>query len=204
MSHMTKAQVLEPLARLRTDQVVVSTMGAVRPWGLLSKSDLDFASADSAMGHAADLALGVALAQPDRQVICLNGDGSMLMTLGTLVTIVDAGAENLVLFVFENGTYEITGNQRVPGAGTVDFAAMAAAAGFARVFRFDEAAEYEQALPDVLAGEGPVFVSLAMEEGAEGPITRTPAEPSAYLQVSLADSARRVRAALVVEQASED
>ena len=197
MSRMTKAQVLEPLARLRTDQVVVSTMGAVRPWGLLSESDLDFASADSAMGHAADLALGVALARPDRQVICLNGDGSMLMTLGTLVTIVDSGADNLVLFVFENGTYEITGNQRVPGAGTVDFAAMATAAGFERVFRFDEAAAYERALPDVLTGLGPVFVLLVMEEGTEGPISRTPEEASAYLHVSLAESARRVRAALM-------
>lgn len=204
MSRLTKTQVLEPLARLRTDEVVVTTMGAVRPWGLISASELDFASADSAMGHAADLALGVALARPDRRVICLNGDGSMLMTLGTLVTIVDCGAENLVLFVFENGTYEITGNQRVPGAGTVDLAAMAAAAGFERVFRFDEASAYEKTLPDVLAGKGPVFVLLMMEEGAEGPISRTPGEPAAYLQVSLAESARRVRAALMGVPAPED
>lgn len=204
MTRLTKAQALEPLARLRTDQVVVSTMGAVRPWGLLSASDLDFASADSAMGHAADLALGVALARPDRQVICLNGDGSMLMTLGTLVTIVDAGAENLVLFVFENGTYEITGGQRVPGAGMVDLAAMAAAAGFQRVYRFDDAEAYEEALPGILAGEGPVFVLLAMEEGSEGPISRTPDEPSAYLQVSLAESARRVRTALIDGRVRDD
>jgi len=54
--------------------------------GKRSHVDLDFASADSAMGHTADLALGIALARPERKVICLNGDGSMLMTLGTLVT----------------------------------------------------------------------------------------------------------------------
>ena len=54
---MTVAQLLEPLARHRTNEVVVTTMSVVRPWGTLSRSDLDFASADSAMGHAADLAL---------------------------------------------------------------------------------------------------------------------------------------------------
>ena len=204
MTRLTKAQVLEPLARLRTDQVVVTTMGAVRPWGLLSASDLDFASADSAMGHAADLALGVALAQPQRQVICLNGDGSMLMTLGTLVTIADSGSDNLVLFVLENGTYEITGGQRVPGTGAVNLAAMAAAAGFDRVYRFDDPVEYEETLPQILESAGTVFVSLLMEQGSEGPISRTPEEPAAYLQVSLAESARRVRAALSGERTSED
>ena len=54
-ARLTVAQVLEPLARHRTDEVVVTTMSVVRPWGSLSSSELDFASADSAMGHAADL-----------------------------------------------------------------------------------------------------------------------------------------------------
>ncbi|MGD8322679.1 MAG: thiamine pyrophosphate-dependent enzyme, partial [Gemmatimonadota bacterium] len=125
---LTRAELLEPLAELRTDEVVVTTMSVTRPWGRLSDSDLDFASADSAMGHAADLALGVALARPDRRVICLNGDGSMLMTLGTLATAAGSGAANYVLVVAENGTYEITGNQPIPGAGCIDFSAMAKAA----------------------------------------------------------------------------
>ena len=105
---LTKAQFLAPLAMLRGDAVVVTTMGVVRPWGGYSHSELDYASADSAMGHAADLALGIALARPERKVICLNGDGSMLMTLGTLATITGAGAGNLVLIVVQNGTYGIT------------------------------------------------------------------------------------------------
>ena len=142
---LTKAHVLEPLARLRTDEVVVATMSVVRPWAQVSDSDLDFASADSAMGHAADLALGIAMAQPHRRVLCLNGDGSMLMSLGTLVTIIASGVKNLLLFVIDNGLYEITGNQPTPGA--VDFVAMAQAAGFRRTYRFDEADAYEAALP---------------------------------------------------------
>ena len=131
---LTRAQVLDPLVRHRTDEIVVTTMGATRPWGRISNSDLDFASADSAMGHAADLALGIALAQPERTVVCLNGDGSMLMTLGTLATVVGSGATNYLLFVMDNGVFEITGHQSVAGSGQIDYAAMAEAAGFQRVF----------------------------------------------------------------------
>ena len=120
------------------NEVVVTTMSVTRAWGRLSDHDLDFASTDSAMGHAADLALGIALARPKRTVICLNGDGSMLMTLGTLATVVGAGASNLVLIVVDNGSYEITGSQAVPAAGLIDYAAMAEAAnagGFSDIIR---------------------------------------------------------------------
>jgi len=192
---LTQANVLEPLARLRTDEVVVATMSVVRPWAQLSESDLDFASADSAMGHAADLALGIAMAQPHRTVLCLNGDGSMLMSLGTLVTIIASGVRNLILFVIDNGTYEITGNQPTPGA--VDFVAMAQAAGFRRAYRFDEADAYEAALPDLLRGDGPVFVCLHVEPGHEGPISRSNREQARYLKTSLADWSRTLRAALL-------
>jgi len=193
---MARDDVLRPLRRLRGGAVVVTTMGTVRPWGRLSDDPLDFASADSAMGHAADLALGLALAQPSRRVVCLNGDGSMLMSLGTLVTVVATGATNLVLFVLENGTYELTGNQPVPGAGRVDFAGLARAAGFTRVHDFTDAAALESALPAILAGPGPVFVSVKVAPGQEGPLGRGPGQDIAYLRPSLAESARLLRRAL--------
>jgi len=193
---MSRGEALGPLARRRADAVVVTTMGAVRPWGRLSDHPLDFASADSAMGHAADFALGLALAQPSRRVICVNGDGSMLMTLGTLVTIVASGATNLALFVLANGTYELTGNQAIPGAGRVDFGGLARAAGFARAYSFEDAATYEAALPAVLEGPGPVLVTVAVAPGGEGPLARGPGEAVAYLRPSLAESARRLRGAL--------
>jgi thiamine pyrophosphate-dependent acetolactate synthase large subunit-like protein len=197
---MTRDEALRPLARQRGQAVVVTTMGTVRPWARLSGHPLDFASADSAMGHAADFALGVALAQPQRKVICLNGDGSMLMSLGTLVTIVASGAANLVLFVLENDTYELTGNQAIPGAGRVDFPAMARAAGFPRVHAFEAAGSYESALPSVLEGPGPIFVAVKVDPGAEGPLGRGPDEAAAYLRPSLAESARLLRRALTGPQ----
>jgi len=193
---MTTAELLEPLAKRRTDEVVVTTMSTVRPWGHLSDHDLDFASADSAMGHAADLALGIALARPDRKVICLNGDGSMLMTLGTLATIVGSGAENLILFVVDNGSFEITGNQPTAGAGYTDFAAFARAAGFGQVYYFDQGGEYASALDGVLNAKGPVFVHVRVRSGSEGPISRSAEEEARYLKTSLADWSRGFRSAL--------
>lgn len=197
VSRLTKKELLEPLARLRTDEVVITSMGVVRPWGRLSAHDLDFASADSAMGHTADLALGLALAQPPRRVVCLNGDGSMLMSLGTLATIVETGARNLVLFVVVNGTYEITGNQAVPGAASVDFAELARAVGFPRVHRFDDARRYEAALEEILKEPGPTFVSVAVAPEHEGPISRSGFETAPYLQSSLHEWSRRFKRSLL-------
>lgn len=193
---LTKDELLLPLAECRTNEVVVTCMSVTRPWGRISNHDLDFASADSAMGHTADLALGIALAHPQRRVICLNGDGSMLMTLGTLVTIVESGAKNLVLFVLENGTYEITGNQPIPGVKDIDFSGMARAAGFPRVYDLSQAEDFKSVLPGILSKEGPIFVGVRMERGSEGPISRSAKEEARYLQSSLADWSREFRTAI--------
>jgi len=194
---LSKEQVMAPLATARTTEIVVTTMGAVRPWGRVSSHPLDFASVDSAMGHAADFALGVALARPERRVICLNGDGSMLMSLGTLATIGQAGAPNLILIVMQNGSYEITGSQPVPGGTRLDFAAMAAACGIARAHHFDDPARYAESIPRLLDGNGPVFLSLLVEPGTEGPMRRGKSEGLRYLEPPIAASARAIRQALL-------
>jgi sulfopyruvate decarboxylase subunit beta len=197
---LTKDELLKPLASLRQQAVVVTTMGVVRPWGDYSTSELDFASADAAMGHAADLALGIALAQPQRKVICLNGDGSMLMTLGTLVTAAQAAATNFILFVVQNETYEVTGNQAVPGAGFVDFVAIARGAGIPQTYAFDQAEEYGRQLPKILSSEGPTLVVVRVEPGHEGPLSRGEREPARYLRCSLAESAHQLRQVLSADK----
>lgn len=193
---LTQAEFLQPLAARRTDQVVVSTMSLVRAWGRLSKHELDFAFADSAMGHAQSLALGIALAQPQRRVLCLNGDGSMLMSLGSLVTIAQCRARNLVLFVAQNNTYEVTGNQNIPGAGAVDFHEIARACGFPHTFQFSDAREYDAQLDNLLHLQGPVFVSVRLEPGTELPPNRKQTEDTPYLRGSIADAVHRLKAAL--------
>jgi thiamine pyrophosphate-dependent acetolactate synthase large subunit-like protein len=120
----------------------------------------------------------------------------MLMTLGTLATTVAAQAANLTLLVVENGTFEITGHQLVPAAGRLDFAAMARAAGFPRVFRYEEAEVYAHDVPDLLRTPGPTFASVLVERSAEGPISRSATEEARYLRTSLAAWSRSLRDAL--------
>jgi hypothetical protein len=100
------------------------------------------------------------------------------------------------LFVVENGTYEVTGNQPIPGRGRVDFAAMARAAGFARAERFDDPTAYARELPGLLDAAGPTCVVVAVAAGNEGPLARGDGQPEPYLRVSLAESARLLRSQL--------
>jgi thiamine pyrophosphate-dependent acetolactate synthase large subunit-like protein len=112
------------------------------------------------MGGAPALGLGLAMARPDVRVIILNGDGCMLMNLGTLVTIGEQSPPNLMLVVLNNGLYAVTGGQATPGAGKVDFAAMAVAAEWRSAHTFAEVEAWEASLPASLTDTGPVFVEL--------------------------------------------
>src|SRR5256714_12752287 len=107
------------------------------------------------MGSASTIALGLALAQPARRVVVVDGDGSLLMQLGSLVTIAGAAPANLFHFVFENGVYETSGSQPLPGEGRFDLTAMARAAGYAHVVAYSDAAAFGTALPTLLRERGP-------------------------------------------------
>jgi thiamine pyrophosphate-dependent acetolactate synthase large subunit-like protein len=191
-----KEECLKVLAKYRTDEVVITTMSTPTLWGKISDHELDYASINTAMGHAADFALGIALARPDKKIIVLNGDGSMLMSLGTLVTITNTSVKNLILFVTENDTYEVTGNQPIPGAGRISFATMAKGAGFQRVYDFDELDEFERELPKILKEEGPIFATLRLKKASEPVSVRRPDNPVKYLARTLAQETHRLKAAL--------
>lgn len=160
-SRMPLADALRVLADLRRDEIVVATMGSAREWPRLSQHPLDFQYLPSAMGHAPALGLGMALAQPEREVWVLNGDGCMLMSLGSLVTIAAGGASNLTLIVLENSLYEVTGGQATAAsAAQVDFAGLARAAGLHCAHAFDTLESWRQAAAGVLAQPGPRFIVL--------------------------------------------
>ena len=146
---------------LRREQIVVTTMGSAREWPRLSPSPLDFHYVPSAMGHAPMVALGLALAQPQREVICFSGDGGMLMGLGCLTTIVAARVKNLTVIVLDNGLYEVTGGQATVGAACgVDFAGVARAAGFGNVAALDDLPTWRARAEGILAAAGPRFIAL--------------------------------------------
>jgi thiamine pyrophosphate-dependent acetolactate synthase large subunit-like protein len=166
---MQRAELLKVLSEARTDEIVVTTMSAVKEWSKLSSSPLDFHVA-GAMGYASSLGLGLALAQPRRKVIVLDGDGSLLMNLGTLVTIAGQNPPNLIHFVLENELYEVPGGLPLPGAGKYNLAALARAAGIRRVYEFDQLAELREHLGALLEQPGPTFASLKVARGPSEPL----------------------------------
>jgi thiamine pyrophosphate-dependent acetolactate synthase large subunit-like protein len=174
---MKPEDALAVLARRRRDCVVITTMTAVGLWPSLSDTPLDFAYMPSAMGHGPSLALGLALACPGRGVIAINGDGSMLMSLGSLVTLA-AHPADVYLVVMDNSLYEVTGGQKTAGSGRADFAALARAAGVARVYTFATLPEWERGAAEALSGAGPVVIHLAVE-GRFGQKTPRPPRPMA-------------------------
>jgi thiamine pyrophosphate-dependent acetolactate synthase large subunit-like protein len=158
---MPLAAALETLRDVRRNEIVVTTMGSAREWPKLSQHPLDFQYLPSAMGHAPMLGLGLALAQPAREVVAFNGDGGMLMSLGCLVTVVASGAKNLTIVLLDNGLYEVTGGQRTAGvAARCDFVAVARAAGFATVERYEALDAWQAAARTLFERPGPRFVQL--------------------------------------------
>jgi thiamine pyrophosphate-dependent acetolactate synthase large subunit-like protein len=115
------------------------------------------------MGGASTIGLGIALAQPARRVIVVDGDGSLLMQLGSLVTIAGAAPPNFFHFVFENGVYETSGSQPLPAAGRFDLVEMARAAGYPTAARYEDTAAFSADLAELLGQRGPVFVSVCTE-----------------------------------------
>jgi thiamine pyrophosphate-dependent acetolactate synthase large subunit-like protein len=186
---LTIHEALEVLSRHRGSRIVVTTMTSVGIWPSFSDTPLDFAYLPSAMGHAPALGLGLALARPERGVIVVNGDGCMLMNLGSLVTLASNPAA-LYLIVIHNGLYEVTGGQSTVGVGAarVDFDGLARAAGIARSYRFASASAWEADAQTALNGPGPVHVCLEVD-GRLGQSTPKPPRP-------MAEQIERLRAAL--------
>ncbi|HXH10478.1 MAG TPA: thiamine pyrophosphate-dependent enzyme [Alphaproteobacteria bacterium] len=172
---MNRDDVLRTLAKHRTDELVLTTMSTAQEWPAYSQSEFDFNARGTGMGHLPDMGLGLAVACPQRKVLVLNGDGSMLMNLGVLVTIGNAAPRNLILFVFQNDIYEVTGGQPIPGKECVNFAVMAKGAGFPHVFEFDELSAFDKELPHILKLDGPVFVTV--KAGPSGKPLSTKAVP---------------------------
>src|SRR5688572_234719 len=127
------------------------------------------------MGLTAPIALGVALAQPKRRVFALEGDGSLLMQLGSLATIAMVNPSNLAIVVWDNGMYQITGLQKTATAETADLVAMARAAGIAQSAWAKNEDEFEAMIDRTLTEDGPWFIGARTD--AETPKIQTPREP---------------------------
>jgi thiamine pyrophosphate-dependent acetolactate synthase large subunit-like protein len=116
-----------------------------------------------AMGTVSSVGLGLALARPDLRVVVLDGDGSLLMNLGSLATIASQRPANLIHIVCDTGTYETTGGQASPTAGVTDLAALGKGAGIAHVERVADLDQFERAVRRSLKDPGPWLIVAKME-----------------------------------------
>jgi thiamine pyrophosphate-dependent acetolactate synthase large subunit-like protein len=154
---LRRREVAKALLADRGDLLVVAGLGSTA-WDATAAGDhpLTF-PLWGGMGGAAMIGLGLALAQPQRRVLVITGDGELLMGLGGLATIGAERPANLALVVFDNERYGETGMQATHTAHGVDLAAIAGACGFSVSGTVREPAELEAALPTIRADEGPTF-----------------------------------------------
>ena len=196
---MALVEAVEVLRSARRDrEVVVTSMGVAREWMKGTPHPLDLVYVPSSMGQATSVGLGLALARPERRVIVCSGDGSTLMNLGSLVSITAANPSNLVVLVFDNGVYEITGAQPTPGSAAgrvsqvaVDFPAVARACGFRAVHRISEIERWRQSARAILDEVGPVFAALDVTPIVDAPGPRSPGPGVDRARVFMASLGRR-------------
>ena len=143
----------------RKGDIVLTTETSIGAWADVTDDEtLDLPI--PAMSKGSSMALGVALARPDRRVIVWDGDGCLLMNLGTLVTIAGQAPSNLYHIVLDNGMYAMTGGQPVPNVENVSYTGLAQAAGYAKAFEFDDLEEWTTRIGEVLSEQGPVLIVM--------------------------------------------
>ncbi len=170
------------LAEVSYQAVIVSTTGKISREvfeyreRLGQTHDSDFLIVGS-MGHASQIALGVALAKPDRQVFCVDGDGAVLMHMGSLAIIGSEAPRNLLHIVFNNGAHDSVGGQPTVGF-RVDFCAIARACGYRTVLCAQAPGEISCAVERLRSADGPAFLEIRVNKGARKDLGRPTIAPS--------------------------
>ncbi|HLG69907.1 MAG TPA: thiamine pyrophosphate-dependent enzyme [Chloroflexota bacterium] len=184
---MQRIEAIKALADVRKGALSVAIMQSCAAWHDAEQADEFHVDAQACMGSACAIGLGLALAQPSRKVIVLDGDGGLLMQLGSLITVVAAAPANFYHFVFDNGAHQSSGNQPVPAVGEFDWCQLALSAGYRYADGFSEVDELRSALPHLLASRGPVLVRLGIDR-EDG--------PARWPKAKMADQIQAMKAAL--------
>lgn len=133
----------------------------------------DFLTVGS-MGHASQIALGIAMAKPDRKVWCFDGDGAAIMHMGSMAIIANKAPKNYVHIVFNNGAHDSVGGQPTVGL-KIDLPAVAEAVGYKSAISVDNKASLDNALQGV--GEGPVLIEIKVKKGNRKDLGRPTTTP---------------------------
>ena len=135
----------------------------------------DFLTVGS-MGHASQIALGIALAQPDRRVWCFDGDGAAMMHMGSMAIVANKAPKNYVHVVFNNGAHDSVGGQPTVGL-KIDLPAVAKAVGYKATYSVDSKAELENVLAQVNSFASPALLEIKVKKGNRKDLGRPTTTP---------------------------
>lgn len=166
---MLRADALEAIYPELERRIVVTIMGAVAAELYTLGHRHNFFYLEHAMGLASSMGLGIALALPDQQVVVLDGDGSLLMNLGTLSTLARYKPGNLLHIVFDNESLLSVGGFPTATSTGTDLAGIARAAGVPRVAQADTSADLKAAVQAALASN--TLTTIVSKVEAVGPKT---------------------------------
>jgi len=161
--------VFEVVRKHRSDAIVCAGgHSGLAHWAEYSdRPKRDASPVVESMGAMVPFGLGLAIAQPEIKVILLDSEGSLLMSLGALVTVSGKRPENFYHFLLDNGCYATTGGQPVPNSEEIDYEGLAREAGYAMVYSFDDLEALDTSLPKILSSTGPVFAVVKVEPEIE-------------------------------------
>jgi thiamine pyrophosphate-dependent acetolactate synthase large subunit-like protein len=174
---MSRADLTDRLVtRLQAEEAIVAGIGFTNfdLWSVRRRPQ-NFYMLGS-MGLALPIALGVAIAQPARRVFALEGDGSLLMQLGVLGTIVSRRPSNLAMIVWDNAAYQITGGQPTATAEAVDVVGVARGCGLAKSQWAKDEAHFEALVDEALLASAPVFIAARVT--GDRPVATTHRDPA--------------------------
>ena len=166
--------------RLEPDDVIVSTTGKASRELYEHRKARGVSGADfltvGGMGHASSIAMGLALSRPERLVVCLDGDGAVIMHMGAMAVIGSANAPNLLHVVINNGSHDSVGGQPTV-AHELDLPAIALACGYRSAVSVSEADEVEAQLVRLRRREGPALLEIKVRKGARADLGRPTSTP---------------------------
>lgn len=168
-------------ADIEPDACIVSTTGMISRElfeyraATDGRHDRDFLTVGS-MGHASQIALGIALQQPLRRVYCLDGDGAAIMHMGGMAIVAQAACQNYVHIVLNNGAHDSVGGQPTVGF-QLDLTAIARAMGYAAVYTVSDAHTLEECMERIKTTDGPVFLEVRVKKGNRKDLGRPTTTP---------------------------
>ena len=148
----------------------------------------DFLTVGS-MGHASQIALGIALAKQDRKIWCFDGDGASIMHMGSMAIVANKTATNYIHVVFNNGAHDSVGGQPTVGL-KIDLPAVAKAVGYKNIYSVETKDYLKELLEKLKTQEGPIFLEVKVKKGNRkdlGRPTTTPIQNKEALMTFLKD-----------------